>query len=696
MEEAQQQASLIAKAAEPNALHDMASLGRVHDVESLIQGGADREKADAFGRTAVHMAASLGHEEVVRMLARLGAKLELHDTEGYAPLHIAAHHGQTSVMTALLELRADVNSTGTGGRTPFHLAVDGLQPGACKLLPDMNADPEARDERNDTPLTLAVRLGHTLVLDALVDAKCDIHTRNEDGATALHLAACKQRLECIEVLVLRGARLESTDKFGLTPLHMAARTGEPEAADKLVEMKANVMSRTTVGRQVPLHLAAMADELETIDVLARAKASMDTQDTRGYTALHCAVEYDRIQALKQLLQYGAARDLQTRVSDTALHLSCLWDRPLLVQVLMRQGANVNARGRSGYTALHVSCELGSMACTSALLDIGNRSELVFRDAQGKPMLPINPNALDQHKQTPLHIATWHGRVELCDLLIQNNAEVDVLDSVDSTPLSLAVTKDHDTTVRTLLRLHADPMRRNAQELSALQLACVSGALSVAKTLAGMKLLPGPDEPPWRRPMALAVFYGHKDVAQYFFQPVPKNRLLLNMARAVNQTVITVTMTPIIAEPVVTAAMLHCIQRPEGWKRKADPMQRRISGLPPTETRGATDPFLLATEMVAERDLIEEEWLKGKTIQISDLQPSAGYLVRLIAVNDAGTTHGEIVEIYTKAPKDSGHGNERRRGSPLSASSAERKRISNEVAATQVPGQILEGDEDGLT
>merc|ERR1712146_29863 len=50
---------------------------------------------------------------------------------------------------------------------------------------------------------------------------------------------------------------------------------------------------------------------------------------------------------------------------------------------------------------------------------------------------------------------------------------------------------------------------------------------------------------------------------------------------------------------------------------------------------------------------EEEWLKGKTIQISGLQPSSGYLVRLIAENDAGTTHGEIVEIFTKAPKDSG-------------------------------------------
>merc|ERR1712232_1295108 len=106
-------------------------------------------------------------------------------------------------------------------------------------------------------------------------------------------------------------------------------------------------------------------------------------------------------------------------------------------------------------------------------------------------------------------------------------DVDVFDAENSTPLSLAISKDHDATVRTLLRLNADPMRRNAQELAPLQQACVNGAVSVAKTLAGMKLLPGVEEPPWRRPMALAKFYSKEPgdnqdlVAQFFFQPVPK-------------------------------------------------------------------------------------------------------------------------------------------------------------------------------
>merc|ERR1712216_440835 len=101
--------------------------------------------------------------------------------------------------------------------------------------------------------------------------------------------------------------------------------------------------------------------------------------------------------------------------------------------------------------------------------------------------------------------------------------------------------------------------------------------------------------------------------------------------------------------------MGCIERKEGWKKTMLSSPRLSTALNSKggqmETRPAHDPFLLATELVAERDLTEEEWTKGKSIQLAGLQPNCGYLVRLIATNDAGTTHGEIVEVYTKAPKD---------------------------------------------
>merc|ERR1711924_93017 len=94
--------------------------------------------------------------------------------------------------------------------------------------------------------------------------------------------------------------------------------------------------------------------------------------------------------------------------------------------------------------------------------------------------------------------------------------------------------------------------------------------------------------------------------------------------------------------------------PDGWKKKADVRQPSLQKVNSEshDNRQPNDPFL-TKELIAVRELTEEEWLKGKTIQISGLQPSSGYLVRLIAVNDAGATHGDIVEVFTKASKDSG-------------------------------------------
>merc|ERR1739848_683262 len=102
--------------------------------------------------------------------------------------------------------------------------------------------------------------------------------------------------------------------------------------------------------------------------------------------------------------------------DTALHLACHFDRPHLVERLMRYGCNVNARGRNGHSALHMTAELGSMKCATTLLESDNQGDHA-----------INPNVRDLQKQTPLHIAAWHGRVELCSLLVGRGAEVDPLD-----------------------------------------------------------------------------------------------------------------------------------------------------------------------------------------------------------------------------------------------------------------------------
>lgn len=630
-----------AEAIEQSPLHDMASLGRVHDVEHLIQAGADREKADAWGRTPMHLSAALGHDAVVRLLVKLGAHLNLNDSTGQTPLHLAALHGQRRIIDTLIDLKAQINGTTESGRTPLHLAVEGGQSDICQQLVRLNANPEARDTHRDTPLTLSVRMGHTATLQSLIASKCDMVARDEEGATPLHLATCKQRLRCCEVLVGQNASVEMTDKYGLTPLHWAARNGEPEAIKTLIKLGANACCRTGVEQQTPLHLAAQAEELEVLEALVRASADKESQDNRGYTALHVAVEQNRPDALAQLLRLGANREIKTRSGETALHLACHQNKPPLIVHLMRGGSDVNATGRRGMNPLHICADRGFLQCANTLLDPANKADA--RGASDASKHVVKVNAHNDKQQTPLHLAAWAGRVDIIELLVRNSATVDVLDVEQSTPLNLAVSKNHDMAVQMLLRLNADPQRRNRHHLMPLQQACAAGAYEVAKTLAEMRMVPGADEEPWRRPMALAKYYGHQAIVDYFFKPCPKNRLVLNLPRAVSAECVSVTFGQVVCEPALTKLVLECAIN--------------------KDKRGSAGGDIFATDLVSTTEIEEDDWLSGKTVQVSGLAESSMYLLRLVGTNDAGTTIGDPVRVTTKSAADAARSAKGRAGKP---------------------------------
>jgi len=144
---------------------------------------------------------------------------------------------------------------------------------------------------------------------------------------------------------------------------------------------------------------------------------------------------------------------------------------------MRHGCCVNSSGRHGHSPLHVVAEIGSMPCAQTLVDPASRCEQAYRDSANPKNNLLNVKQMDEQKQTALHLAAWYGRVDLCQLLIQNAAEVDALDQDQSTPLNLAVSQDHEMTVKCLLRFQADPMRHNTRQLAPIQQACICGAFS---------------------------------------------------------------------------------------------------------------------------------------------------------------------------------------------------------------------------
>jgi len=87
------------------ALHAVASLGSVYLASRYLSLGANVAALDLYDRTPLHVAAVAGHTEVCELLINFGASMDVLDVEDMTPWVAAAKFGQMAVCHRLLSLR---------------------------------------------------------------------------------------------------------------------------------------------------------------------------------------------------------------------------------------------------------------------------------------------------------------------------------------------------------------------------------------------------------------------------------------------------------------------------------------------------------------------------------------------------------------------------------------------------------------
>lgn len=122
--------------------------------------------------------------------------------------------------------------------------------------------------------------------------------------------------------------------------------------------------------------------------------------------------------------------------------------PAVISALVDAGAAVAAREWGDLTPLHEAASQNTNAgVTAALLEVG-----------------VDPNARDRDGIAPLHLAAWrNSNPDVVTLLIEAGADPNTRDPYGNTPLHLAWADswfDRRPVMRELLRLGADPTRRN--------------------------------------------------------------------------------------------------------------------------------------------------------------------------------------------------------------------------------------------
>ncbi|WKY04660.1 hypothetical protein Q1695_005572 [Nippostrongylus brasiliensis] len=460
------------------------------------------------------------------------------DTTGSLPLHYAAFTGDTTLIKLFLERSADINARNSLGLTALHRAVAAHRYDAAQLLIDQGCDTTSRcklfqtalhtcaihnvpnvaalllrdryaaldyaDGRGCTALHHAAYHGHVEVAEQLLKAGINMAAVDKMGRTAVHSMACGGSLGMLAVLRQAGASFSVRDNCRRTAAHYAAMASQTEILAELIKLDANCVNEIDDGGYTPLHYAvqnghnaktvellvengsdvaaasnngttalhiaaSLAESPKPIEYLINCQGiDLNTKNADGMTPLHLASEWSKVSRVDALIRAGAEVDARSKDNATPLHCAAIGGHQLVVKHLLKAGADSNARMRGDFTPLHLAAYNASRPVVQTLVEMGADLE-----------------AQDHVLRTPLFLAAESisdNGAFTAEYLVQNNAEVNVVDKNGYSPLHFAAARGLDQVVNVLIDGGADVFKKDKQGRNALHFAALSGSECCVKKI----------------------------------------------------------------------------------------------------------------------------------------------------------------------------------------------------------------------
>ncbi|TNN20168.1 Fibronectin type 3 and ankyrin repeat-containing 1 protein [Schistosoma japonicum] len=205
-----------------------------------------------------------------------------------------------------------------------------------------------------------------------------------------------------------------TDQLPVTgnEIHAAVRQDNIIRLRELLEKeKASIEVPDNLGF-TPLMYCAQRNLSDMMSILLEANASTETETSTGKTAIMFAAFKGNIECMELLLEYGADVHHVDKNGLTALHMAVDGEQPRAIRLLVKSSANLEAVDNNlGWTPL--------LRC-AGLKNNGNvdvARELI--------KLGANINIQDRDGKTPLHNCILLGHYDLCQLLLENNANMNI-------------------------------------------------------------------------------------------------------------------------------------------------------------------------------------------------------------------------------------------------------------------------------
>ncbi|CAF3404733.1 unnamed protein product [Rotaria socialis] len=178
-----------------------------------------------------------------------------------------------------------------------------------------------------------------------------------------------------------------------------------------------------------LHYAAWQNNPDILALLLKFADVLELRDNLGWTPLMTAVNRDSKENVKMLLESGSKIDCDNAQGADLIAMAMNFNDIDLIEILMDHGAQVtHVPDTKADATSSMGCYLLHFAVDSGLIDA---AQLLI--AKGK--IPID--TLDQAGWSPLHLAAGHNYLDIVKLLLENDADVNIRDSYENTPLAWA-------------------------------------------------------------------------------------------------------------------------------------------------------------------------------------------------------------------------------------------------------------------
>eukprot|EP00042_Codosiga_hollandica_P045871 m.472870 g.472870 ORF g.472870 m.472870 type:complete len:564 (-) comp57116_c0_seq14:482-2173(-) len=444
-----------ARSSSTPALHEAVRWNRVNVLDALLRApGLNLEERDENGHTALMLALSSCHFRCYEKLVAAGAHrfpstkdshlnvlctvaggdvLSVQKLEDEGGLNLsnepkvckdilaaAAGLGRVDVLRHLLSTKHFLHSLRTNYVVLSSYAEYGF-----------DYDKFASRTHRHPATTCAVEGGHLECFDILASAGADLSENNKQGRGLVEIAALHGHAVILRRLLEFPSLKASIISSQRDAYSCAVRGGSIECLEILRDAGAVIDDFVSQGsHQTGLHLAAVYDRPDMLKYLLglpKLVEKIDSQDSRGNTALMNAVASGSASCFKILRSAGASVYITTKAKETLIHIACKLHRlDFLLSLLAHDPIRlqINALDNKGQTALMVATLGNSVASARMLLAAG-----------------ANPN-IPSRGCSPLHIAAELLDSGLLETLLESSlVNLDCRNIKGRTPIILA-TKAH--------------------------------------------------------------------------------------------------------------------------------------------------------------------------------------------------------------------------------------------------------------